>query len=299
MHIKHTLYIIAVCVLFSQCTAENVYAAQVTFIVVPNSVQNDSATVVEARIDPKGESLNAIEGSVGILGEGAEKISLVVVETGGSAFSLWPVVPTYSEKEKIIRFTGGSVVPVTEESLVFRMRIFSETPNDISVSWLGGSLYRNDGEGTAVGVSSRSLAVSLTEAEPNQISASSLDFIPPHFEALEVSSDPDVQEGKYFLSFHATDDVSGILKYEVVEDQYTTEVTDGIYILRDQERKSKIVVIAYDQAGNSTSIKVPAKYDNLFKILLIAAILLFTGVLFIRWICANKVTQFWNKNNKK
>ena len=158
--------------LFVLCFTQEAYAAQVTFKVVPNLVEQDTATIVEAYIDPQGESLNATEGTVGFFGKGVENVSLVVVETGGSAFSLWPVLPQYSTEERVIRFTGGTTESVTDESLLLRMRIFSSKSGDVSVSLIGGSAYRNDGVGTAEGISSLSLAISLTHSEPNQITAS-------------------------------------------------------------------------------------------------------------------------------
>ena len=121
----------------------------------------------------------------------------------------------------------------------------------------------SDGEGTPIGISSRSLTIALSPSTPNQINASSQDSIPPYFETVEVSHDPDTFDGKYFLSFHAVDDLSGIARYEVVEDNVTTEAKNGVYVLRDQERNSKIIIIAHDQAGNSASIKVPTKYESL------------------------------------
>lgn len=266
--IRTTFLGITVTLLFF-CFGEDVRAADITFRVVPNAEQNDAATIVEAYINPEGESLNAIEGIVGVLGDDTESVSSIIVETGGSAFSLWPLAPLYNEKERAIRFTGGSPQAFTDTGLLFRMRIFSEDTAQVTISWLGGSAYKADGEGTFAGISSRSLLVSLTSSEPNQISPASQDSSPPYFEEIQVTQDPDIYDGRYFLSFYANDAISGIARYEVVENQVTTEVNNGIYILHDQERKNKVIVIAYDKAGNSTSIKVPTKYEGVLKILVV------------------------------
>jgi len=274
MSFKYTLSVGLVCTLFILCTVTQVHAAQVTFKVVSNIVQNDTATIVEAYLDPEGSSLNAIEGVIALSGTGVEYISSVNIETGGSAFSLWPQDPVYSKDDKVIRFTGGSTEGVVEEGLLFRMRLFSQEQGDITLSWIGGSAYVSDGQGTPEGISSRSLSIALAQSEPNQISKSSPDSKPPYFEALEVSRDTDVYEGKYFISFHANDDISGVARYEVVEGQITTEVSNGIYVLQDQGRTSKVVVIAYDHAGNSASVKVPTKYGLFFEAFIAGALLL-------------------------
>lgn len=255
MNVRNTTYIALVLVILGW-GVQRVDAAEVTFKVVPGATEQDTATIVEAYIDPKGESLNAVEGVIGFSGPGVSNVSSVVVETGGSLFTLWPVLPTYSNDENVIRFTGGATEEILDTGLLFRMRIFSTKAGDVSLSWLGGSLYRSDGEGTPVGVSSRSLAISLAQNEPNQINPASLDSNPPYFTDITISKDEDVFGGKYFLSFNANDDISGIARYEVVEGQVTTEVKNGVYVLQDQEQKLKIVVIAYDNAGNSISTKV-------------------------------------------
>jgi hypothetical protein len=237
-----------------------VHAAEVSFVVVPSTVPQDTASVIEVRIHPEGEMINAVEGVVGVSSTGEDDAVSIVLETGGSLFSLWPVPPTFDSDEGVVRFTGGTPENITEEGMVFRMRIFSKKDTDMTLSWLNGSAYRGDGSGASIGISSRSLRLALTQNEPNLINPASADSRPPRFESLIVSQDPDVFEGKYFISFNAIDDVSGVVRYEVVENHTTTEVTNGIYVLMDQERRSKVVVIAYDQAGNSTSVKVPTLY---------------------------------------
>ncbi len=284
MILKYLPHLYKICLIMLLCSAELAFAAQVTFEVVPATVQGDTATIIEVRMDAKGIPINAVEGTVGLFGTGLESISSIIVETGGSALSLWPTTPMYSKEEKVIRFTGGTTEPFSGEGLLFRMRVFSKKSGEITASWLGGGAYQSDGRGTSESISSRSLTVSLSQNEPNQINAASLDSTPPRFEDVEVSQDQDAYDGKYFLSFNAVDDISGVARYEVVEGQITTEVSNGVYVLRDQERKTKIVVIAYDHAGNSTSTKVPARYDTLYIAGGVVAVLLLMllGAFFVR-----------------
>lgn len=268
MHNSYTLLGIFLLGLLCMPSSNELYAAEVKFVVVSNIEQSDTATVIEARLDPEGVSLNAIDGMIGVLGEGSEELSSLIIETGGSGLSLWPHMPVYTKDDSVIRFAGGSPEGITKEMVLFRIRIFSKLPNKITMSWLGGSAYLGDGSGVAEGISSRSLNVSVSPSEPNQINASSPDSRPPVFSELEIARDEDIYEGKYFISFQAKDDVSGIAYYEVVEGRESTISHDGVYVLHDQERKTKVVVIAYDQAGNSTSIRVPTPIDTFFRMLL-------------------------------
>lgn len=259
--------------LYLVCCVHNVNAAEIRFVVVPSSIEGDTASIVEAYIDPEETAINAVEGVVGFLGSGVENVSSVIVETGDSVLDLWLTNPLYARDEKVVRFAGGSTEGFAEKGLLFRMRIFSKESDELTISWLSGGAYENNGEGTPVGISSRSLVLSLAKNEPNQINPASIDSSPPYFDTILVSQDPDVYDGKYFVSFRAIDDVSGIARYEVIEDQVVTEIRDGVYVLRDQERKSKVVVVAYDQAGNSTSIKVPTKYAGWYVVFVIGVVM--------------------------
>lgn len=253
--------IVAICAPFSISRA-----SQLSFEVMPQKSGADSVTVIEVFLDPQGVSVNAIEGTIGLLGAGAEHLSTVVIETGESALNYWPQYPEYSLSEHVIRFTGGTTESFSEKRSLFKMRIFAERHEELVLSWLGGSAYRGDGEGTEEAISSRSLTTVVTKSEPNQISPASVDTKPPQFDEVRVSQDEDVYDGKYFLSFHAVDDISGVVGYEVVEGNETTRVDNGVYLFNDQERNVRTIIIAYDGAGNSTSVKAPTKYEWLSKV---------------------------------
>jgi hypothetical protein len=278
MIFKYVLIVIGV--VFIPLNISN--AAQLSFEVVSQEKGTDSVTVIEVFLDPEGISINAIEGTIGLLGKGAEQLSTVVIETGESALNYWPQYPEYSLSEHVIRFTGGTTESFSEKRALFQMRIFAKQQDELILSWLGGSAYRGDGEGTEEAISSRSLTTVVTKSEPNQISASSIDTKPPQFDEIRVSQDEDVYGGKYFLSFHAVDDVSGVVGYDVVEGGETTKVDNGIYLLKDQERNTKTVIIAYDGAGNSTSVKAPTKYDWLSKVVL-SGVGLLLAFAFLYW----------------
>lgn len=263
-------------------SSKNALAATVTFTVVPNIVLGDSATIVEVRIDPAGKKINAVEGILRLQKADDVVISSVVTETGGSALSLWPLVPDYSSEEGIIRFTGGAPRGFSEEELLFRMRIFIAQPGQIALSWISGAAYLDDGFGTVEPITSRSITVSAAQSLPNPINPASVDSEPPYFDMVEVANDPGLFEGKSFISFHASDDKSGIDRYEVTENQSLTESKEGIYVFLDQERKESVLLTAFDKAGNSVSVKVPAKHERTMYFIGTFVFLLMSVLFFLR-----------------
>jgi hypothetical protein len=98
-----------------------------------------------------------------------------------------------------------------------------------------------------------------------------IDATPPEDFKPEISKDPAIFEGKYFLSFATADKTSGVDHYEILEEpqknllgriftqnQHKTEhettqnwkVGESPYLLEDQSLKTKILVKAVDKAGN-------------------------------------------------
>jgi len=265
--------------LFVILMPQNVFAAELIFKLIPNNTVNDGATIIEARIDPQSKVLNVVEGIINFQGAIIDKLS-VEVETGGSVLTLWPTPPQYLSGEKVIRFTGGRPNGFNHEGLLFRIRLASSLSGNAIISWISGTAYLNDGKGTQETISSRSITISLDKQNPDMIAKSSLDSAPPYFDITEIGRDPDVYDGKYFVSFHAIDDISGVERYEVKEGQTVTNVADGIYVFKDQDRKTAITITAYDKAGNSKTIEIPRKFDWVKYVIII---LLLVIILSVAW----------------
>jgi len=260
------------------------FAAQVVFSVSPNTVPGDNAVILDVSLIPsEGESINAIEGRIGILGEGTESVTDVIIETGDSLFSFLPVPPHYENGEKIIRFTGGGPESVTEKGKLFSVRLFASEEKPLTVSWLGGLAYQDDGFGTAVGISSRSITFTPQSGVPNQIRSTSEDVKPPQITSIAISSDEDVFEGQSFLSIHATDDTSGISHYEVTENGDVTRFESGPYLIRNQNMEQPLHVTVYDKAGNSISVKYPEENTNLIVVWASIMSVLLIAIIAIRY----------------
>lgn len=130
-----------------------------------------------------------------------------------------------------------------------------ESPDDIPDEPVGGiklnnladgiyyfRLKQTLGDGTWSAAVSRQIKIDATLSE--------------QFEA-KVSRDTRLFENKYFLSFNATDAMSGLAYYEIKEGDATPEiVAQGPYVLKQQKRNVSITVRAFDKAGNDRTVVI-------------------------------------------
>ncbi len=259
------------------------FASEVFFVVSPNTIPGDHAVVIDMYIESEGEVLNALDGVIGFEVEGHSAISDVIVETGGSPFTLWPTAPSFNTEEQVVRLTGGTTESVSGEARMLRMRLFTDAEKSITVSWLRGEAYRNDGLGTAVPLSSRSLTINPERGEPNIISPTSEDTEPPRIESIEVGQDEDTYDGKRFLTVYAVDAISGVSHIEVIEGGVKTRVDSGPYFFMNQSDTEQVLLIVYDKAGNSVSVRFPEEISFVRMLRLVLESLAILLLLTIIW----------------
>ena len=152
--------VIAIAGLIIFVIPQNIFAAELTFRIVPNNIPDDNATLVEVRIDPQSKGLNVVEGTISFQGTILNELS-VQVENGQSVLPLWPVPPLYLPSEKVVRFTGGVPNGFDKEGLLFRLRLSSPVSGNLVISYIDGSAYLNDGDGTKEDVSSEPITISF------------------------------------------------------------------------------------------------------------------------------------------
>ncbi len=258
--------------LFVLLQPQVILAAQLTFKLIPNSSAADGTAIVEAYLDPQAKKINVVEGVISFQGDVADLS--VKTETGGSVLTLWPTPPAYLADNKALRFAGGVPQGFDKTGLLFRMRLSTASSSNISVLWSGGMAYLNDGQGTQESIFGRSITVNLDKKNPEIESSLPSDNTPPTFVSVETGQDPNTYEGKQFVSLNAVDDISGVNRYEVKEGEIITEVSDGVYVFKDQNRKIPVTVTAYDQAGNSQTIEIPARFNQAKNVTIIILIII-------------------------
>lgn len=230
-----------------------VFSAQMDFEIVSTNVLTDEATIVGVYLDPEEQNLNVVEGVLKIKGSVSDDAISVFTETGDSYLKLWPTYPEYSSDERVIRFAGGNPDGIANKSLIFRIRIFSSVPQTITISTINGNAYINDGIATKEPLRSKSINVSVDSKKVPQINQNSSDDVPPTINGIEIGSDPDTYDGKYFVYIDAADDFSGIRDYFVEENFVKEKAENGIYVLKDQSLNSNIFITVTDKVGNSRS----------------------------------------------
>ncbi len=110
-----------------------------------------------------------------------------------------------------------------------------------------------------------------------------IDATAPEEFKLEIGQDPAMFEGKYFLSFAATDKTSGIDYFEVKEGKRDFKKASSPYLLEEQVLGKKIVVRAYDKASNWREAEIKPPYKITWKdVLAIITVLIGAGVIW--WI---------------
>jgi len=271
--IKNNLILVAIMIFFVSIPAK-VFGAQLSFELLPNRAGDEQATIVEIKIDPEDKTLNVVEGVIVFEGVINDKLS-VETETGGSVFTIWPTQPRYLPQEKAIRFTGGVPGGFNQKGSIFRMRLSSLSSGDIKINWVNGMAYLNDGKGTKEAIFAKSLIVNLIGNDLKTAKRPSFDKKSPSFENVEIGRDNSVYDGKHFISFNAVDDSSGVDRYEVKEGQDVTIVTEGVYVFKDQTKKTPISITVYDKAGNNAVINVSSGIDWQKYVIITLSILLF------------------------
>jgi len=77
-----------------------------------------------------------------------------------------------------------------------------------------------------------------------------IDTKPPLSFDIRVSSQDTIFDGEYFLAYTTTDLMSGIDYYEIIEGHKTYSHVTSPYLLKDQDLTKRIIVRAFDKAGN-------------------------------------------------
>ena len=208
------------------------------------------------------------------------------VSKGESLLSLWPDEPAVDREHGKVTLSGG--IPAGYCGRVQgdpgRTNIIAKIIFSIPGNMIGGKIATgpvnlpitfgsstkvllNDGFGSPAPLILHS-GVYVRTLESQGLKNEWLDIVhadntPPDLFTIAVEHDPHTFDGKYFIVFSAIDKQSGIQHYEVTEDDprklgfaYGKETHASFitatspYVLTDQSLQSRIIVRAYDHAGN-------------------------------------------------
>ncbi len=252
----------------------SVYAQSIFLNSARTSYNVGDSFSVSLNIDTGGQIINTISGSISVP---TDKFQIMETRYGNSIISLWVERPKIDSGSGIISFAGGvpggfggSNGPI----LSFVLKAKKTGTSALALDNI--KVLLNDGLGTELkNIASKGLSLSIGEApvkkptppsekgEPKieEIYVPSPDNIPPEDFFPMVSKNSKVADNKYFVSFFAVDKDTGVSRYEITEKplilSYITSkfnkpwtAGESPYVLRGQWWAYKVVVRAYDQAGN-------------------------------------------------
>lgn len=282
-------------VFFFAFSVQGAQAAEVYFAPHTGTLYPGDVFVVEARISSPDELINVADGAFLF-----DKNILEVTEVsiGGSIFSLWAKGPIFSNTDGRVSFVGGAPDGFqSKDGLILKTIFRAKQEGETTLSFGGGfSLLLSDGRGTSISPQTRSLVLHISQRPP-QVPLKDewkaligADTIPPTFVEAIISKDPQFFDGRYFVSFFATDEGSGVAQYEIKEGDPAFTKAVSPYVLQDQTLGGSIQVKVIDSAGNESLITpqlapVPhaSQYTTmLFWILVVLLIAISAWALFFR-----------------
>jgi len=266
--------------------------------------QINDTFIVDIKIDAEKECVNTIEA---ILKFSPEFLKIIDFSQGNSFLVIWLQSPKINQEEGTVSFIGG--VPggycgklsgdPGENNLLGKIIIQAEKIGETSINFSNNSqVLLNDGQGTPVNLTTKQAIFTILPGKLEELKNEwqenlATDKTPPELFKAEINQDTEIFEGKYFITFNATDKQTGIDYYEVKEGKRSWKKAESPYLLEDQSLKSIIEIKAVDKAGNERLFQITPEIKTLQKqspYEIIALILLLIVVVIILWLA---------KKNKK
>ncbi len=259
-------------------------AAELYLKADPTAIGIGESAKVELFLDSP-EGVNAVQGVVAF----PPQLKIKEVSDGNSIINLWVERPAFKGQE--VSFSGISPGGYAKEhGLVLTIFVEGKSVGSDAVFLKEAQAFLNDGQGTPASLLLRRATIKVAAVSTGEQLAEEEDDVPPSDFRPVIASDPNIFDGKYFVTFATQDKGSGIDYYEVAEERSffrprpeIWERAESPYLLKDQELKSWVLVRAADRAGNSrTEVLRPGKipaYQQPLTIILI----LFVVIVLIIW----------------
>ena len=271
--------------------------AQSVSIESDTNVHNIGDTfLVTVLFNSSGKSINSFGGKVVVP---PDYFEVQEIQTGDSFISLWTQKPSLDLKSGEILFSGGLPGGYSGSAgtlFTFVVRVTREGDTQIQIEDFVAFL--NDGRGTPVTSLQKIPLESSSKndpSSPNKIYTTKKDTVSPESFILSIDQDPSIENGKYFVSFFATDKDSGIQGYQVEEYPWGISIfgfkqiwkaAQNPQVLKYQKWGSTIKVKVFDTKGNFAEEKITKPMAREYTIILWTLL----ALLFIFYI---------KKNNKR
>ncbi len=273
-NIKGVLFTMIFALLFPIST----FAATIYTEVSRNTVSVGDVFIVAFKINSESAVLNTVDGEALLKGN----VAVQEFSLANSSFGLWPRTPSLAKDGKTVSFIGG--VPggfSIEGATLFKMIVEAKKEGLVTIAPQNVSVFLNDGKGTKVPVQLKGVNINVVAKKPstnNQndwVSIVSQDTIPPEDFIIVSGQESNLYNGKKFVYFSAIDNQSGIDHYDVSENGGPVVKTGSVYVIQNQDQDVRLVVTAYDKAGNKkVSVLEPGKTSSWITVVVIVAFLI-------------------------
>lgn len=271
------------------------FAVELTLSPSKDSYGTEEQFYVDLNLDPKGESINTILGSVSFSND---NISFLRAEEGKSMINLWVEKPklnknTISFAGIISNGFGGVIDPFNPSNKLpgLVIRLIFETKNYGNVDFSTSTFYlnKNDGLGTEIKSPPTFKSININNTV-NKIKYENKNYKTPELEAY-IIKDPNIFDNKHTLIFKATDKETGIKSVMIKEGRRDWKEIESPYLLKDQSRHSTINLQAINFSGGGMIIsidKIPYNWRFISQVVMIVVIILISSFIIFKKIYGRK-----------
>jgi len=238
--------------------------------------------IINVFLDTEGENINTIDGGIILSDTNGNDFKVKDLSLVDSAFTVWPRKPSLVSGGDKITFIGG--IPNGTKGnnlLLFKIIATVNQAGNFSVMPSKTLAYLNDGLGTSRSVTKNYSTIKILGARKESVDKWDdvifNDNVPPEPFKINLYKDPELYDGNKFISFETTDGQSGVSYYTVKEGDNPPVRTGTNYILNDQKNPVKIVVTAYDKAGNAQIATFTEKKPIHWLTVILSVLIIFFG----------------------
>lgn len=259
-------------VFFISIYCKTIFAASLYFSDSSKDVKVGDTFIVDVKLSSDKENINVADCSVFF---DQSILQVNSVSTGGSIFNLWTRNPIFSNESGKIMFTGGIPNGISpKDGNVVKIIFFAKSIGAGSLVFSDESLlYLNDGKGTVVKPEKSSLKITVLDKSDGEESTNEWNNILSNDKTLpgkiniKLGRDESMFDNKFFITFSAIDEDSGIKSFEIKEGNFDYVESESPYVLKDQSLDKLILVKVMDNAGNYKIIEFNPKtsQDTIFN----------------------------------
>lgn len=255
------------------------FSADIFFDTQKSNFGINEEFLVKVFVDTENVSVNAIEGEVLFP---VDILELKEVRDGNSSINFWIEKPKITSGESVVfsgitagGFSGGDKYIF---SLVFKSKKIGKGTVDLKDI----QVLINDGNGTKIDTKITPLVFSVSE-KPSSSSGDLVvdDTYPPENFLPNISNDPSILDGYYFVVFSTQDKGSGVSYYEVKEGFWGDyKKAESPYLLEDQSLTKKVYVKAVDKNGNERVVELsPVNRTKWYQDYVFISIIILLGLI--------------------